>query len=376
MARELHAAVSHGLTSSPRGRGARTWRLDRHGDPYACAAPDGCAGLAREDAWAPGTDEPLPARQVARSPIQCRLHRRRLPASLDRAWPGQSACHEAEIVALFEARGPRLRGRVPRGRPAAGRARRRRRDLRRQPQHQLHQHLHLRLQVLRLLQGPAQLRVREKPYDLGLEEIARRTREAWERGATEVCLQGGIRPGYTGETYLAIVGAVKSAAPDIHVHAFSPLEIWHGAETLGLPLRDYLARLKARRSRQPARHRRRDPRRRGARDPLPRQDQHRAMARGDGGRARRGPQEHRDHHVRPRRRLPPLGAPSAARARAADAHRRLHRVRAAAVRAHGGADLSQGPGAQGADVPRGRAHACRGAAGARSASSPTSRPPG
>ena len=86
---------------------------------------------------------------------------------------------------------------------------------------------------------------REKPYDLGLDEIARRTREAWERGATEVCLQGGIRPGYTGETYLSIVAAVKSAAPAIHVHAFSPLEIWHGAETLGLPLRDYLARLKA-----------------------------------------------------------------------------------------------------------------------------------
>jgi len=86
---------------------------------------------------------------------------------------------------------------------------------------------------------------REKPYDLGLDEIARRTQEAWQRGATEVCLQGGIRPGYTGQTYLSIVQAVKSAAPAIHVHAFSPLEIWHGARTLGLPLRDYLTRLKA-----------------------------------------------------------------------------------------------------------------------------------
>ncbi len=86
---------------------------------------------------------------------------------------------------------------------------------------------------------------REKPYDLGLDEIARRTREASERGATEVCLQGGIRPGYTGETYLAIVSAVKAAAPAIHMHAFSPLEVWHGAQTLGLPLREYLARLKA-----------------------------------------------------------------------------------------------------------------------------------
>ena len=86
---------------------------------------------------------------------------------------------------------------------------------------------------------------REKPYDLGLDEIARRTREAWQRGATEVCLQGGIRPGYTGETYLSIAAAVKAAAPAIHMHAFSPLEVWHGAVTLGLPLRDYLARLAA-----------------------------------------------------------------------------------------------------------------------------------
>jgi FO synthase len=86
---------------------------------------------------------------------------------------------------------------------------------------------------------------RDKPYDLALEEIASRVEEASERGATEVCLQGGIRPGYTGDTYLAIVGAVKSASPAIHVHAFSPLEIWHGAETLGLSLRDYLMRQKA-----------------------------------------------------------------------------------------------------------------------------------
>src|SRR6185295_11920266 len=86
---------------------------------------------------------------------------------------------------------------------------------------------------------------RDKPYDLALADIALRTREAWERGATEVCLQGGIRPGYTGDTYLGIVGAVKSVAPDMHVHAFSPLEIWHGAQTLGLPLTQYLARLKS-----------------------------------------------------------------------------------------------------------------------------------
>ena len=85
--------------------------------------------------------------------------------------------------------------------------------------------------------------LRGAPYDLALEEIARRTAEAWERGATEICLQGGIHPDYTGETYLQILRAVKSAAPGIHVHAFSPLEVWQGAHTLGVPLAAYLERL-------------------------------------------------------------------------------------------------------------------------------------
>ncbi|HEY1491904.1 MAG TPA: 5-amino-6-(D-ribitylamino)uracil--L-tyrosine 4-hydroxyphenyl transferase CofH [Steroidobacteraceae bacterium] len=86
------------------------------------------------------------------------------------------------------------------------------------------------------LRGPA--------YDLDLSEIAQRTREAWSAGATEVCLQGGIHPRYTGQTYLDIVAAVKDAAPQIHVHAFSPLEITHGATTLGLTLERFLGELR------------------------------------------------------------------------------------------------------------------------------------
>ena len=54
-------------------------------------------------------------------------------------------------------------------------------------------------------------------------------REAWERGATEVCMQGGIHPGYTGHTYLKLCRAVKEAVPGVHVHAFSPLEIQPGS---------------------------------------------------------------------------------------------------------------------------------------------------
>ncbi|WP_422342759.1 5-amino-6-(D-ribitylamino)uracil--L-tyrosine 4-hydroxyphenyl transferase CofH [Parasphingorhabdus sp.] len=82
-------------------------------------------------------------------------------------------------------------------------------------------------------------------YNIDHDEIARRTVEAWERGATEVCLQGGIHPSYDGNTYRGIVRAVKAAVPQMHVHAFSPLEVHHGATTLGLSYEDYLADLKA-----------------------------------------------------------------------------------------------------------------------------------
>ena len=87
--------------------------------------------------------------------------------------------------------------------------------------------------------------LRGKPYDLKLEEIVLRTKEAWERGATEVCLQGGIHPNYTGQTYLDICVAIKTAVPDMHIHAFSPLEIWQGAQTLGLSVAEFLRRLRA-----------------------------------------------------------------------------------------------------------------------------------
>ncbi len=85
---------------------------------------------------------------------------------------------------------------------------------------------------------------RDKPYNLDLGEIAERAREAVAKGATEVCLQGGIHPSYTGETYVSILRAVKDACPDLHVHAFSPLEVSQGANTLGVSVSDYLRRLK------------------------------------------------------------------------------------------------------------------------------------
>ena len=86
--------------------------------------------------------------------------------------------------------------------------------------------------------------LRGKPYLVPLEEIVRRAHEAWDRGAVELCLQGGIHPGFTGETYLEICRALKPALPDLHIHAFSALEVWQGAATLGVPLELYLAELR------------------------------------------------------------------------------------------------------------------------------------
>ena len=85
--------------------------------------------------------------------------------------------------------------------------------------------------------------LRGEPYDLALDEISRRVAEAWSRGATEVCMQGGIHPAYTGETYLNILRTVKQAAPTMHVHAFTPLEVTHGAQTLGISVKAFLSQL-------------------------------------------------------------------------------------------------------------------------------------
>ena len=101
-----------------------------------------------------------------------------------------------------------------------------------------------RCQFCAFAKGKAAENLRGKPYDLPLEEIQRRTREAWARGATEVCMQGGIHPAYTGATYLDICRGVKEAVPEMHVHAFSPLEVWQGAHTLGVSLDEFLTELK------------------------------------------------------------------------------------------------------------------------------------
>jgi FO synthase len=91
--------------------------------------------------------------------------------------------------------------------------------------------------------GPLSLNLRGTPYLLSLDDIAGRVREAWDMGATEVCLQGGIHPNFDGEYYIDVTRAVKDAAPGIHVHGFTALEVTEGARRLGEPLADYLRRL-------------------------------------------------------------------------------------------------------------------------------------
>ena len=103
---------------------------------------------------------------------------------------------------------------------------------------------YFRCQFCAFSKGKLSENLRGAPYDLDLSEISRRSREAWDRGGTEVCMQGGIHPEYTGETYLQICRTVKEAVPNLHVHAFSPLEVWQGAETLNLEPREFLLQLK------------------------------------------------------------------------------------------------------------------------------------
>ncbi len=92
--------------------------------------------------------------------------------------------------------------------------------------------------------GPRSLNLREDPYLMTIPQVVERSVEAWERGATEVCLQGGIHPDFTGDFYVTVVEAIKAHLPDMHIHGFTPLEVWQGAATLGVPVRDFLMRLR------------------------------------------------------------------------------------------------------------------------------------
>jgi FO synthase len=197
-------------------------------------------GLARPDTWISGAGTAAPAtRSYPRQPEALAP----VGAILDRAWAGETL-QEAEIVRLFEARGDEF-------------------DLVCATADRLRQKMngdtvsyvvtrninytnvcYFRCQFCAFSKGKLSENLRGRPYNLDMEEIQRRCEEAWERGATEVCLQGGIHPEYTGATYLGVCRAIKEVTPRMHIHAFSPLEVWQGAKTLGRSLTDFLTELR------------------------------------------------------------------------------------------------------------------------------------
>ena len=195
--------------------------------PHALRVADSL-GLAREDDWSPGETGAVPFL----------VRRDALPVD------SADELGEDEVVRLFRARGEE-RQRV------FAHADRLRRELNgdvvtyvvtRNVQYT--NVCYFRCGFCAFSKGKLAADLRGEPYLVPHAEIVRRAVEAWERGATEICLQGGIHPAFDGDYYASVVRAIKDAVPDLHVHAFSALEVWQGAATLGVDLESYLARLK------------------------------------------------------------------------------------------------------------------------------------
>ena len=196
--------------------------------PYVRRASD-AVGLARDDSWAPG--DPVAPPFVVRRDAP--------PLELEGIELG-----EEEITRLLEARG----GEAQRVFAAADRLRREvcgddvsyvvTRNI------QYTNVCYFRCGFCAFSKGKLAANLRGAPYLVPRDEIVRRVREAWDRGATEVCLQGGIHPAFTGDYYADVVRSIREAVPAIHVHAFSALEVWQGAATLDISLEQYLGHLR------------------------------------------------------------------------------------------------------------------------------------
>jgi len=199
-------------------------------------------GWARLDRWSPGIDI-APPRMEAKPGRSAGAGDLPIGKLVERACQG-AGLTEADIVSLFSARGEDFDRVV--GAADALRAR----VVGDVVSYAVNRNINYtnicfhKCRFCAFSKGKTHEALRGTPYDLDLEEVGRRAAEAWARGATEVCMQGGIHPDYTGDTYIRLCRAVKEAAPDIHIHAFSPLEVKHGAATLGIPIADFLQRLK------------------------------------------------------------------------------------------------------------------------------------
>ncbi|HEU5230947.1 MAG TPA: 5-amino-6-(D-ribitylamino)uracil--L-tyrosine 4-hydroxyphenyl transferase CofH [Ktedonobacteraceae bacterium] len=204
-------------------------------------------GYARVEAWSPGAQVAIPDAYKERvMPVTRSVKKRTtfpILALIDKALAGNDLT-ENEVVRLFQARDDEFVAVCD----AAN-------ELRKRVNGDVVTYVvnrninytnicYFRCQFCAFSKGKLSENLRGTPYDLALDEVVRRAQEAWERGATEVCMQGGIHPEYTGETYLRMCRAIKAVLPAMHIHAFSPLEVWQGASTLGLSVRDFLVELR------------------------------------------------------------------------------------------------------------------------------------
>jgi FO synthase len=201
-------------------------------------------GFPRTDDWSPGDVDVAPPAEVMTAIMDAPKHvSNDVQAILGNVQRGEDLS-EAEVVRLFQARGDDFTAVVQ----AAD-------ELRRSVSGNTVSFVvnrninytnicYFKCQFCAFSKGKLSENLRGRPYDLSDEEITRRTQEAWQRGATEVCMQGGIHPEYTGDTYVHILRTVKAAVPQMHIHAFSPLEVWQGAATMDMELEPYLQMLK------------------------------------------------------------------------------------------------------------------------------------
>jgi FO synthase len=203
---------------------------------HVLSAADG-EGLARSGRWWPA-DGLTPPTTFQPGPV-----RPPIKAALERAERGEWL-EEREVQTLFEARGSEVEQLA-----------RLADEVRREVNGETVTYVvtrninytnicYFRCQFCAFSKGKLAENLRGKPELLATEEVLRRCHEAVARGATEVCMQGGIHPSFTGDYYVELLQAIKAELPELHVHAYSPLEVYQGAETAGRTVAEQLRLLK------------------------------------------------------------------------------------------------------------------------------------
>jgi len=202
------------------------------------------AGFARVGRWSPGATVPADAEDLRETAHHVGRRASEVSAILERLEQGEDAT-EAQIATLFSARAADFTALLARADAVRERA------VGNTVSFAVVRNINYtniclyKCGFCAFSKGKTHEALRGAPYMLDSQELKRRVCEAWDRGATEVCMQGGIHPSFTGHTYLEILRAAKDAVPAMHVHAFSPLEVWHGAHTLKVSLHEYLQELKS-----------------------------------------------------------------------------------------------------------------------------------